>query len=112
MVIWSYKKLWGKKRAGRRGYDDIIRYLRTSIKQVKPNKKRPTIAHAIIGQHLKIWQRRRDLNPRAGCPTYRISSADPSASWVLLRALRRSLKKSFIIWLHSSPSTPDASSGS
>ena len=62
--------------------------------------------------HLKEWQRRRDLNPRAGCPTYRISSADPSASWVLLRALRRSLKKSFIIWLHSSPSTPDASSGS
>ena len=60
MVIWSYKKLWGKKRAGRRGYDDIIRYLRTSIKQVKPNKKRPTIAHAIIGQHLKIWQRRNE----------------------------------------------------
>ena len=87
MIIWGYKKLWGKK-------------------------KRPTIAYAIIGQHLKIWQRRRDLNPRAGCPTYRISSADPSASWVLLRALRRSLKKSFIIWLHSSPSTPDASSGS
>ena len=48
----------------------------------------------------KCWQRRRDLNPRAGCPTYRISSADPSATWVLLRAFacwRRSLKKSFII---------------
>ena len=112
MVIWSYKKLWGKKRAGRRGYDDIIRYLRTSIKQVKPNKKRPTIAHAIIGQHLKIWQRRRDLNPRAGCPTYRISSADPSASWVLLRALRRSLKKSFINWLHSSARMPACNCGS
>ena len=76
------------------------------MKQVKPNKKRPTIAHAIIGQRLKIWQRRRDLNPRAGCPTYRISSADPSASWVLLRALRRSLKKSFINWLHSSARMP------
>jgi len=25
------------------------------------------------------------LNPRAGCPTYRISSADPSATWVHLR---------------------------
>ena len=25
-----------------------------------------------------------DLNPRAGCPAYRISSADPSATWVHL----------------------------
>ena len=39
MVIRSYKKLWGKKGAGQGGYDDIIRYLRISIKQVKPNKK-------------------------------------------------------------------------
>ena len=39
MVIWGYKKLWGKKGTGQGGYDDIIRYLRTSIKQVKPNKK-------------------------------------------------------------------------
>ena len=83
-----------------------MRNLRTLIKQVNPNKKCPTIAYAIIGQRMKIWQRRRDLNPRAGCPTYRISSADPSASWVLLRALRRSLKKSFINWLHSSARMP------
>lgn len=89
-----------------------MRNLRTSIKQVKPNKKRPMIAYAIIGQHLKIWQRRRDLNPRAGCPTYRISSADPSASWVLLRALRRSLKKSFINWLHLSARMPACNCGS
>ena len=112
MIIWSYKKLWGKKRAGQGTYDDVIRYLRTSMKQVKTNKKCPTIAYAIIGQCLKIWQRRRDLNPRAGCPTYRISSADPSASWVLLRALRRSLKKSFIIWLHSSARMPACNCGS
>ena len=103
---------WGRNGAERGIYYDVIRYLGTPIKQINPNKKRPMIAYAIIEQRLKSWQRRRDLNPRAGCPTYRISSADPSASWVLLRALRRSLKKFFIIWLHSSPSTPDASSGS
>ena len=57
-------------------------------------------------------RRRRDLNPRAGYPTYRISSADPSATWVLLRDLRRSLKKFFINWLHSSPRTPARISGS
>ena len=112
MIIWSYKNLWGKKGAGEGNYDNVIRYLRTSMKQVKPNKKCPTIAYAIIGQCLKIWQRRRDLNPRAGCPTYRISSADPSASWVLLRALRRSLKKSFINWLHSSARMPACNCGS
>ena len=27
------------------------------------------------------------MNPRAGCPTYRISSADPSATWVHLRVM-------------------------
>ena len=32
-----------------------------------------------------IMKRRwRDLNPRTGCPAYRISSADPSATWVHL----------------------------
>ena len=30
-------------------------------------------------------RRWRDLNSRAGCPAYRISSADPSATWVHLR---------------------------
>ena len=35
---------------------------------------------------LPLLQRRwRDLNPRAGYPTYRISSADPSATWVHLQ---------------------------
>ena len=102
----------GKKGAKRGIYYDVIRYLGIPRTQINPNKKRPMIAYAIIEQRLKIWQRRRDLNPRAGCPTYRISSADPSASWVLLRVLRRSLKKSFMILLHSSPRTPDASSGS
>ena len=28
------------------------------------------------------------MNPRAGCPTYRISSADPSATWVHLHIVR------------------------
>lgn len=58
------------------------------------------------------WQRREDLNLRAGYPTYRISSADPSATWVLLRDLRRSLKKRFMIWLHSSAKIPLIISGS
>lgn len=31
-------------------------------------------------------RRWRDLNPRAGYPTYRISSADPSATWVHLQS--------------------------
>ena len=31
------------------------------------------------------WRRRRDLNPRAGCPTYTLSRGASSASWVLLR---------------------------
>ena len=34
-----------------------------------------------------IKRRWRDLNPRTGCPAYRISSADPSATWVHLRML-------------------------
>ena len=34
---------------------------------------------------LKFVKRRwRDLNPRTGYPIYRISSADPSATWVHL----------------------------
>lgn len=101
-----------KKGAERVNYDGVIRYLGTPIKQINPNKKCPMIAYAITEQRLKMWQRRRDLNPRAGCPTYRISSADPSASWVLLRALRRSLKKSFINWLHSSARMPACNCGS
>ena len=32
-----------------------------------------------------LKRRWRDLNSRAGYPTYRISSADPSATWVHLR---------------------------
>ena len=35
---------------------------------------------------LKFVKRRwRDLNPRTGYPIYRISSADPSATWVHLQ---------------------------
>ena len=32
-----------------------------------------------------VKRRWRDLNPRAGCPAYRISSADPSTAWVHLQ---------------------------
>ena len=39
-------------------------------------------------------RRWRDLNPRTGCPAYRISSADPSATWVHLRMLSK-LSSSF-----------------
>ena len=35
-----------------------------------------------------LWRRWRDLNPRAGCPTYRISNPNPSASWVHLHFSR------------------------
>ena len=35
-----------------------------------------------------VKRRWRDLNPRTGCPAYRISSADPSATWVHLRVNR------------------------
>ena len=35
-----------------------------------------------------VKRRWRDLNPRAGCPAYRISSADPSATWVHLHTDR------------------------
>ena len=36
------------------------------------------------------FQRRwRDLNSRTGCPIYRISSADPSATWVHLQKYRK-----------------------
>ena len=39
----------------------------------------------IIHKHFEFVKRRwRDLNPRTGCPVYRISSADPSATWVHL----------------------------
>ena len=38
---------------------------------------------------LKFVKRRwRDLNPRTGYPIYRISSADPSATWVHLHVLK------------------------
>jgi hypothetical protein len=30
------------------------------------------------------WRRRRDLNPRASCPTYTLSRGASSATWVLL----------------------------
>ena len=42
-----------------------------------------TIIHDDKGFVKRRW---RDLNPRAGCPAYRISSADPSATWVHLRS--------------------------
>ena len=35
---------------------------------------------------LSSWRRRRDLNPRAGIPTYSLSRGAPSASWVLLHS--------------------------
>ena len=38
----------------------------------------------IIVTFCKSKRRWRDLNPRTGCPAYRISSADPSATWVHL----------------------------
>ncbi len=43
------------------------------------------------------------MNSRAGCPTYRISSADPSATWVHLHddwfAINRDSKIHFILYL-------------
>ena len=41
-------------------------------------KRHPTVSFL-------FWRRWRDLNPRAGCPTYRISNPNPSASWVHLQ---------------------------
>ena len=35
----------------------------------------------------KRWRRRGDSNSRAGCPTYRFSRPDPSATWVLLHII-------------------------
>ena len=49
-----------------------------------------TLKHLILSQTglpiacTTAKRRRRDSNPRAGFPTYRISSADPSTTWVLL----------------------------
>ena len=45
----------------------------------KTDKKEPKLTSRFLERR---W---RDLNPRAGCPTYRISSADPSATWVHLQ---------------------------
>ncbi len=43
------------------------------------------------------------MNSRAGCPTYRISSADPSATWVHLHndwfAINQDSKIHFILYL-------------
>ena len=36
--------------------------------------------------HLEMKRRKRDLNPRAGCPTYTLSRGASSASWVFLRS--------------------------
>ena len=38
----------------------------------------------ITDKAVVVKRRWRDLNPRTGCPIYRISSADPSATWVHL----------------------------
>ena len=43
----------------------------------------------------KVKRRWRDLNSRAGYPTYRISSADPSATWVHLQKYRKTGKPVF-----------------
>ena len=34
----------------------------------------------ITMQSIIVWRRRRDLNPRAGCPTYTLSRGASSAS--------------------------------
>ena len=44
------------------------------------------------------WQRRcGDLNPGAACATYRISSADPSTTWVHLHSVLYSIGKLMIL---------------
>lgn len=53
----------------------ISRHYATRI--TTENKKSPYF----LGLFKRRW---RDLNPCAGCPTYRISSADPSTTWVHL----------------------------
>ena len=53
------------------------------------------------------WLRRwRDLNSRAGCPTYRISSADPSATWVHLHGVTNQQIRYSLYFLVFLPSIP------
>ena len=42
------------------------------------------------------WRRKRDLNPRAACATYRFSRPNPSATWVFLRDI---IINKLLIWL-------------
>ena len=46
------------------------------------NKKLPSKVQTTI-----VWRRKRDLNPRAGFPTYSLSRGAPSASWVFLHKI-------------------------
>ena len=43
-----------------------------------------------------FWRRRRDLNPRAGCPTYTLSRGASSASWVFLQVLNQTYYMKFV----------------
>jgi hypothetical protein len=57
------------------------------IKHFRANKKPPVDKIPFINRWYLIWRRRRDLNPRAGHPTYALSRGAPSATWVLLRII-------------------------
>ena len=48
------------------------------------NRGRFSVWYHTENRPLTDQRRWRDLNPRTGCPAYRISSADPSATWVHL----------------------------
>ena len=55
--------------------------------QQSSKNKKTYLTYINEGKIWFFWRRRRDLNPRAGHPTYALSRGAPSATWVLLHIL-------------------------
>ena len=79
--VWHLKYIWIKK------------HFRRSVKlQMAVWTGLEPATSAVTGRHSKPtelpdhlqWRRQRDLNPRAGYPTYSLSRGASSASWVCL----------------------------
>ena len=68
-------------------------------------RKQRQLTYTIV-TFCKSKRRWRDLNPRTGCPAYRISSADPSATWVHLHGVTNQQIRYSLYFLVFLPSIP------
>ncbi len=78
---WLWEKLWENRNPA---FDYALLCELFLGKSRSKNGKRPEI---ITFQSVSFWRRERDSNPCPACTGYRISSADPSTTWVSLQLL-------------------------